>query len=152
MLGSFRCLATASAQCMIPSWMTQGRSSCFAIIWVSASWSGALQFTLILDIKSMKSSEAFGVDDEPSDSGRKVKSGWLEAWGELNWAWATVMEKPLEWRMVPSWSIGVICPCNGIGTSTTWRHLCPCFSIFLLPVPSYISKIDLLQRNYWQIS
>jgi hypothetical protein len=49
----------------------------------------------------------------------------------LNLVWTTVMEKPWEWSMAPSWSMGFKWPWNGHGTRTTRPCLGGCSSINL---------------------
>ena len=83
-------------------------------------------------------------NEEASDSNKSsgmewnVKLGWCEGLRELKFVCIMVMEKPLEWRMVASSSMGFIWPWNGNGNSTNLRpFLCSIwvfiwFSIWLL--------------------
>lgn len=100
-----------------------------SIIWVNEFLSGALQLMLRHDMTSVTSMEEASRSNRVSCIGRKVKSGWLSGLGKLNLVCATVMEKPMAWRRLPSWSIGFMCPWNGHGTSTNLRSPHPCFSI-----------------------
>ena len=90
-----------------------------------------LQFTFSLCIRLGISPDEISWTDKPSGIGRNLKLGWLEGLGELNSVWAMVMENSLEWRMVPSWSMGFMWPWNGHGNRTNRRDLCPFFSISL---------------------
>lgn len=148
MLGSLRWFATASAKYMYSSYMMQVISSWYSfasiIFWAINSWSGALQLLLKPDMTSIKFTEETLQLEKPSTMGRKLKLGWFNVLGKLNWVWAIVMENPLEWRIEPNWSIGFMWPWNGQGTSTILWCLCLCSSIslvFFSPRKNYVASI-----------
>ena len=115
--------------------MMQTMSSCEPcrpiIIWDKYSCKCDLQLTFSFCIRLAISPDEISSADKPSGIVLNLKLGWLEGLGELNWVWTMVMENPLEWRMVPSWSIGFMWPWNGHGSRTNRPHLCPFFSISL---------------------
>lgn len=135
MVGRLSLVATSSAKYMCSSKMMQ-------TIW-SWSWDSirrrklSLQFSLMVDKIWVISPGEISESDNPSGIGRKLKQvDRVLGSGELKTAWEIVTEKPLEWRIEPSWSIGVIWPWYGHGTSTNLlrrRSLCNVsFFIFLL--------------------
>jgi hypothetical protein len=66
------------------------------------SRNGDSQFRLRSVRRSLVLLVLFSVSDKPSGISKKVKRGWLEAFGALKHVWITVMEKPLEWRILAS--------------------------------------------------
>ena len=94
-------------------------------------WNGASQLLLRANNAAMKLEGEKLVLDKPSGIDTKWNSGWSSWLGELNWGCAMAIEKPLEYRIVASWSTGFMWPWNGYTTSTyRWPSLlAPCFSI-----------------------
>lgn len=110
---------------------------------------GASQLVVRPETRERTFEDVAGSDrSSPSGIGWKVKWAYLEASGELKFVWMIAMEKPLEWRIWASWSIGFMWPCSGKGKSTTRRpFLCSITELAGGPTPCRRFRVRLEEEN-----
>lgn len=109
-------LATASQKYMSSSCITHTMSPTAAA--ARASSKLALQLWLMASNTEATSEDVTRSSERRSLRRRKVKSGWWWGFRELKNVWAIVIEKPFWCRNVARWSIGLIWPWYGHGTSS----------------------------------